>query len=69
MSQSPNEFSLVHEQVKELFKAFPELEFKTIAAFALVIGWLLTAENAQTLIRNNSDLAIPSVTLLFFSMK
>ena len=47
------EYELLMDQAKELFKAFPELEFKTIAALTLIIGWLLTAGNAQQFILNH----------------
>ena len=52
------DLELLNDQAKELFKAFPELEFKTIASFTLIIGWLLTAKNAQNFIVNHADVAM-----------
>ncbi len=52
-----DEFELLAVQAKELFKALPEQEFKTIAAFTLIIGWLLTASSAQEFVAANAQVS------------
>lgn len=53
-----SDFEILESQAKDLFRAFPDLEFKTIAAFTLIIGWLLTAEHAQSFIVKNSTISL-----------
>jgi hypothetical protein len=62
-----DEFEILENQAKELFKAFPDLEFKTIAAFTLIVGWLLTAEHAQVFICNHPLISILGSIIAFGS--
>ncbi|OED41909.1 hypothetical protein AB833_08730 [Chromatiales bacterium (ex Bugula neritina AB1)] len=59
-----NDFEILENQARDLFKSLPELEFKTIAVFTLIIGWLLTAEQAQNFIRDNSGISISGTVLM-----
>ncbi|TQV65836.1 hypothetical protein FKG94_27920 [Exilibacterium tricleocarpae] len=61
------EFEILENQARDLYKAFPELEFRTIAAFTLIIGWLLTAEHAQSFILNNAFISKLSASFAFGS--
>ena len=58
-----DEFQLLSDQAKELFKAFPELEFKTLAALTIIIGWLLTSGNAQQFLSTHSFLSQLGTTI------
>lgn len=65
--QQSAEFSLIYEQAKECFKAFPEYQFKTVSAILIIIGWLLTATSAQIFIAQHSTVTLPA-TLFAFCM-
>jgi hypothetical protein len=64
-SNSSLEFDLLYSQATELFKAFPEFQFKTVTALLVIIGWLVTSGGAQTFIHDNSAVALPSSVIAF----
>ena len=64
-SNSSLEFDLLYSQATELFKAFPEFQFKTVTALLVIIGWLVTSSGAQTFIHDNSAVALPSSIIAF----
>jgi len=59
------EFDLLYSQATELFKAFPEFQFKTVTALLVIIGWLVTSEGAQRFISHNSVVALPATVIAF----
>lgn len=59
------EFDLLYSQASELFKAFPEFQFKTVTALLVIIGWLVTSGGAQTFIHDNAAVALPSAIVAF----
>lgn len=54
------EFDLLYAQGSELFKAFPEYQFKTVTALLVIIGWLVTSESAQKFIAQHAGIAMPA---------
>jgi hypothetical protein len=61
----PTEFDLVYAQAVDLFKAFPEYEFKTVAALTVIIGWLVTSDGAQAFIKTHAAVTLPGTELAF----
>jgi hypothetical protein len=59
------EFDLIYSQAEQLLKTFPEYQFKTATAMIIVIGWLLTAQTAQTFIQANANVVLPATGVTF----
>jgi hypothetical protein len=59
MAAPSTDFDVLYSQAIELFKAFPEYQFKTVTAMLVIIGWLISSETAQKFIRLHPDTALP----------
>jgi hypothetical protein len=60
-----SEFDLLYTQAIEVAKAFPEYQFKTVAAMSIIIGWLITSEGAQKFIKVHASVTLPGAMLAF----
>jgi len=64
-TKTSNDFDLVYSQATELFKAFPEFQFKTVTALLVIIGWLVTSDGAQKFINVNAVVTLPATIVAF----
>ena len=60
-----SEFDLLYAQATEAAKAFPEYQFKTVAAMSVIIGWLITSDGAQKFIKLHASVTLPGAMLAF----
>jgi len=61
-------FDRLFEQCAELCKLFPDYQFKFSAALGIVIGWLLTAKEAQNYIMIHGAIARPGAVILALTL-
>ena len=55
-----SDFDALYSQAIELFKAFPEFQFKTVTEMLVILGWLVSSDTAQKFIKLHSDVALPA---------
>lgn len=65
LPNTQKEFEIIYSQAENLLRTLPEYQFKTAAALIIIIGWLLTAETAQTFIHSNASTVLPATAFAF----
>lgn len=57
------EFKLVYDRAAELARDLPDAQFKTVASLLVIMGWLITADTAQSFIRLHRVVTLPATVL------